>query len=517
MQNEIFTAMQSAGKNLLNALNPEKNFIPYWRMEINEDLTAEFQEWWPQHNLGRWWDAMLRLEAVGGVTIPAKIEAAMMYNLERFFDNPDHLCLQPLDYAEEPYPLELHSLRESLLALHALIKYRGSRWAAEKGHRMLETIQKIYVGDSRAQWDLTRLDYAKHCDVAMGRHFDAVGSNGRLLEALIWYYQATDDELAMRLARRIAAYHLQNTTTEDGSINFAVEPDHTHSFLNTLQGMLLYGKETGSRAYIERVARVYARTVRKQIVKESGFTAHDLGTDANGETSSGSDAAQLAMWLTDEGYLEFADDAERIVRARLLPAQLMEKPTLIPAGKEERDCCRDLSRRCVGGFSMHKYPHAGKINTTDVTAHCLHALTDAYWHIVSHKGKNTFVMLHFDYESDEIGIRSEREDAAKLTVRMRKPSPLFVRIPRWTDAESVAVSVNGRAIPLEMHSCFAYIGTQPAGSVVDVRYSLPEKEINETTDGVAYSIAWRGDDVTGISPNIGFLPFYRTIQSRSAR
>jgi hypothetical protein len=508
MKNELNTAMILAGENLLNALNPERNYMPYWCMDIRDDYSAKFKEDWPQHNLGRWWDAILRLEDATGFTIPARVEAAMLQNLERFFNNPDNLCLQPPDYDGTPFPLEFHSLRESLLALHALVKFRGSRWAAQKGHQMLETVDKIYSEDGMI--DFSKLDSVKYYTEKLKRHFDPVGSSGRFLEALVWYYQATNDELAMNLARRIAEYNLEYSTMEDGSINHASRPNHTHSYFNMLQGLLLYSRETGNRKYIERVARVYEKSARK-LVKESGFTAHNLEADDGGETSSGGDATLLAMWLVDEGYLNFSDDAERIIRARTLPSQIIETQELKPMGNDGRDCFRDLSRRCIGGFSCHNLPHAGKINTTDVTAHCLHALIDAYKHIVVHRGSNTFVMLHFDYQDDTIEIKSERDVKARLTIQLIKPTPLFVRIPRWTDAASVAAEVNGHPIPLIMHECFAYIGIQPVNSVVCIKYALPEKVIYETTTGVEYKIAWKGDDVIGISPNIGIFPFYKTL------
>ena len=43
-----------------------------------------------------------------------------------------------------------------------------------------------------------------------------------------------------------------------------------------------------------------------------------------------------------------------------------------------------------------------------------------------------------------------------------------------------------------------------------MEYDLPARTISETTDGVEYRIEWRGDDVTGITPNTDFLPFYPT-------
>ncbi|MGC8738369.1 MAG: hypothetical protein ACP5UA_06935 [Candidatus Hydrogenedens sp.] len=45
---------------------------------------AEFHFWWPAHNLGRWLDAMLRLESATGFKIPHKLESACINNLHRF-------------------------------------------------------------------------------------------------------------------------------------------------------------------------------------------------------------------------------------------------------------------------------------------------------------------------------------------------------------------------------------------------------------------------------------------------
>jgi len=32
--------------------------------------------------------------------------------------------------------------------------------------------------------------------------------------------------------------------------------------------------------------------------------------------------------------------------------------------------------------------------------------------------------------------------------------------------------------------------------------------LEETTAGVTYRLAWKGDEVTGIAPNAAWLPFY---------
>ncbi|MBD3239024.1 MAG: hypothetical protein GF331_00455 [Chitinivibrionales bacterium] len=86
---DIKHAMYPAGTNLLNCLNRDRDYLPFWSLEMATDGTAEHLFRWPAHNIERWWNAMLRLEHLTGFEIPSSIEAAMLADAYRFFDNPD--------------------------------------------------------------------------------------------------------------------------------------------------------------------------------------------------------------------------------------------------------------------------------------------------------------------------------------------------------------------------------------------------------------------------------------------
>jgi hypothetical protein len=271
---------------------------------------------------------------------------------------------------------------------------------------------------------------------------------------------------------------------------------------------MLFGRISGEHKYIERVRQVFGRTVTR-LVKESGHTSHDLERDTvSGETSSPGDAAQIGIWLAEEGYPEFVDFAERVIRARLLPGQLIRTPPLTPTKDDDRDCHRDLTQRVIGGFTCHELPHGGQGNTTDVTASDLHSLVDAYNHIVLRKPEGLFLLLHFDYDDEYIRIVSKRTEDAVVCVTVNCDTPFFVRIPSWTNMKSVGISVNGRSVPVVMNSIFAQVGTVKCGDTVSVRYNLPSKITKETIGGSIYELHWKGDDVQGIRPNTTFYPFY---------
>jgi hypothetical protein len=82
---DLKTAMRLAGENLLYCLDRDNGLIPFWELTTARDYTAQMRRFWPAHNLGRWWDAMLRLEQATGFEIPADVEAAMLHNLQWFF------------------------------------------------------------------------------------------------------------------------------------------------------------------------------------------------------------------------------------------------------------------------------------------------------------------------------------------------------------------------------------------------------------------------------------------------
>ena len=108
---------------------------------------------------------------------------------------------------------------------------------------------------------------------------------------------------------------------------------HNHSFLGTLRGLLLFGLLTENRKFIDGVGRLYRNGLWGTVATESGWTPHDLGKsrfrngdgDPVGEHGSCSDLIQLGLWLGLRGNQpEALDDVERLIRARLLPSQILD-------------------------------------------------------------------------------------------------------------------------------------------------------------------------------------------------
>ncbi len=512
-------SMELAGANLLHTLSPAYDMMPLWNFKIvRETLQARCKMDYPAHNIGRWWDAMLRLQAATGFAWPDEVETAMLANLKKCLDNPLHVCglLMPLEH-RPPGWVDEHSQREALLALTALVRWRDNQWAVDAGNEMIQALDR-YIQDD-GHWD-----YALMIDIAQKAGLDVdrdtpgqrekkgvrlTENQGRLLEALVEFYIFTGSTAALRLADRVATFQFDLITRPDGSEPKA-EFMHTHSLLGTYRGLLLYGQLTRQRHYIDRIAVTYATTVRAR-VKQSGFISHDWHLDRKGETSSPGDAAQLALWLARLGYGEFLDDAERIVRCRILPSQITEPLGLTPMEDDGHDLHANLDARAMGAYGgMHRHPHGEAWPTTDITAADLHTLCDIYQSIVDDTDAGLRINFHFDYEDDRLRLTNARNQTGKLQIWPKVTKPLFVRIPAWTPADSVQLTINGESASAQQIGGFLFVEQPPPDAQIVIEYDLPEKIMSETTDGVEYQLHWRGDDIVGISPNTDYLPFYAT-------
>jgi len=500
--------MEMGGQNMLDCCNPSRNYLPYFTI-LDPGTPAKDLAW--NHNIGRWLDALLRLENTTGWKIPPERLTIMEDNLKKFCENPDSLAFGPRDGWLGIQPdFYLHSLREYILAVNSLVRYRKSAWAEELGHRMLETIQRASKPDGT--WILTQFDTYRNLAIKKPDEYKPHATSARLIEALVWYYQTTGDPLALELADRFARYHLKNGTHPDGTLNVAsLEGSplgHTHSYLGGLRGLFLFGELTGQHEYIDAVMATYQVTVRR-IVRESGYANHDLEqipgkVTSIPECSSPGDAAQLAMWMaTRHGYTDLLDDAERWIRARIVPGQITEKQAIDSTGT--------LDRRFMGGWGASREPQGCMMSYPDVTAAVIHTLCDIYRHVAVRSDTDLTVNFHFNYEDRNIRIISQRTNQAKVTIVPKEPTNVLIRIPRWAPPELVKIMVSGKPFLIKMIGEYAYVPHTEMSErpEIVIGYDLPEKTTIDTINGVEYRYLWRGDDIVGVVPNAKLRPLYQ--------
>ncbi|MFH0964364.1 MAG: hypothetical protein V2A58_10175 [Planctomycetota bacterium] len=537
-------SMHLAGQNLIASLSVENGYSPIWNTTISRDMKAVSKFYWPSCNIASWWDAMLRLEAAIGFVIPAKVEAGMMRLLGCCFDNPLNIgaVINAVAPPGQPDPesvlIDRITMREFLLTLACLVRYRKSWWAVNTGKKMIRALDRFIQDDGLFDWksmaEVIRKAGKPVPESEMRNKEEGartVLSHGRSIEPLVEFYLETGDEAALQLADRLARYHFDVSTREDGSA-----PDvpnhglHTHSWMCLLRGFLVFGEVTRQWRYIDRAVKSFQNGVLGMI-KESGFISHDWGAEINGETTAPGNVVQLGLWLSRYGHTEYLDVAERLLRSRILASQTTKMPDLAPPVtlKEKEgvkaapsvalldhylgrfsDEGRNLNARVYGAFGglLCTHPHGETVPTTDITCSDVHTLCDVYQNIVERTEAGLRINFHIDYSDDDIEITTESGGRRTVRVLLHGPDNLFVRVPRWTPAESVVLRVNGSEASVKKIGDFAYVPCRTAGVALELSYDLPERRVVETTNGVDYEFLWRGDEVAGIKPNTDFFPFY---------
>lgn len=508
--------LELAGTGLLGMLDAARNYLPTNGYEV-------------AHDLGRWWDAALRLEETIGFEIPPELENISLRNLQWLTDNPDRLLMNRTDvpWLAAKARINPHNFRETLLAMERLTIRRQNRWARDAALHLVGSLDRAFQADGHldrtclGSWgQVPDTQDPSHMETARDGWFDSTATSGRALEALVYLYKATDEAMVLGLAKRIAGHQLAMSVNRNGVVRKEIiapeNAGHDHSFHGTLRGLLLYGLLTGQKEYIETVEATYRNGIRNRIVKESGWAPHDLGMvrftnsygDPVADPASAGDSAQLALWLAlDAGCHDLLDDVERLVRARLLPAQITEEDI-------RRQPERKFAARETGAWCIHGPSHGGKGCTPDVLAAVTHTLCDVYRHIRTDSAEGIRINLHLDYEDDDIRTTSTRADGAEFSIQVKRPKHIMVRVPGWAPASTVRFTVDGRAVIPVRNGTFARIpeALLRPGSVIVLSHDLPRRQTEEQMpSGRAYRFSWIGDEIAGISPVDGPTCFYPEI------
>ena len=97
---------------------------------------------------------------------------------------------------------------------------------------------------------------------------------------------------------------------------------------------------------------------------------------------------------------------------------------------------------------------------------------------------------------------------AAVTIVPKVHDNVLIRIPRWIPEESLHIAVNGKPIsPLKIGD-YLYISKELLPGKIIFRYALPVRTTVEKTMGTEFRYTWRGDEITGVSPNTDLFPFY---------
>lgn len=128
----------------------------------------------------------------------------------------------------------------------------------------------------------------------------------------------------MRQALRLKDACFAHVLNARGDYDVEVFGGHTHSTTAMISSLALLGEVTGDRAILKRVRR-FMENGLSQIAVDFGWCIEGYQrADCVGEVNNTADILETCLVLARAGYAGYFARAERILRAHLLPSQLLD-------------------------------------------------------------------------------------------------------------------------------------------------------------------------------------------------
>ncbi len=302
---------------------------------------------------------------------------------------------------------------------------------------------------------------------------------------------------------------------------------HMHGHLRTLLGAADYALYAGDEELFGQIEELF----RAACTKGTRFGFLPEVVDRRGdiiacETCALMDSVGLGVTLARHGFPQYWAEVERTVRNHLVESQITEVSWL--HGDPTRADTAQFSwhaigERVVGAFAGWSSPtHILACHETlpwggpelrgkpRALQNCcagsgVHALYIAWKHAASFADDCLTVNLHFDKLLPEAEIRCHQPHNGFLTVKLKKPCRLTVRLPEGVQPAQMVISVNDT--PVEGTNTGGYLKLEglSAGDQVTLEYPLPlvEEEVAIGNPGFRtyhYRVRWKGATVVSMEP-----------------
>lgn len=463
------------------------------------------------HVPGRHLNAILAAEHVAGITLD---EAAVNRHADAAFFSYSGPLPLPLNRATLQGPLVNfcpHNLREGFHALYALVRHRENRQARKIAEKCIAAVWNLWNPATR--WNVKRIRDA-------GLDFQAcqgfVHAEARMLGPLVKYYRATGYGPALDLALALKEKLVSEVYLPEGDFDQQrFSTTHCHSVTSVLSSLAQLAEQLDDTPLLMRVKAFYDKGLW-QMRDALGWSPESVLRDTDdGEMNNTGDILETALILGRQGFTEYYHDAERILRCHILPAQLRDvswaKGQDNPSGS---DALHNVPDRLRGAFGFpapysHCAPNAVRrgINfNLDIVGGTVGSLCEALRDTARFEKGIHWVNLLFDHETDAVAIRSPYTHDG-LTVELRKPGPLCVRIPPWVARDRT--SVTGADAPGRWTGTHLFFENQPPGVPIRITFPLKEQEITLGSPHPApIRVRLRGDAVVAMENHGASLTFF---------
>lgn len=473
---DIQDAISLGCRTMSNVFNADDNDIPFFGSTVLPEARLSFSSGASEsHVPGRHLNALLNAEDAVGLEIDER--AIEKHKRAAFFSFRGPVPL-PLNRQTLDGPLvnfHVHNVREGFHALYALVAYRHSEEARELAERSIDAILEFW--DDETGWDIGTLE-ARYGLKVFDQMF--VPGVGRAIGPLVKYFKATGYVPALHLAAVLKEKAIRDVFLEGGAYDGNVFGTHTHSTTCVMSSLAQLADLTHDAGLMVRVKAFYDRGLW-DIRDLLGWVIEGNRTDASpdrGEVNNSGDIIETALILGKWGYTDYYQDAERIIRGHVLPSQLRDASFITdPPNPEREDGKHNVADRHLGAFGFPApYGHAPKeldqvSFNMDIVGGVVGSLCEVYRNIVTSDETGYRVNLLFDHETPEVSVSSPYTHG-QLSVYVRRPGPLWVRLPDWINAGEIRIS--GYDGEPDVVSGYLFFARPPQNR--EIRFDLPLKE-----------------------------------------
>ncbi|HHZ91909.1 TPA: hypothetical protein EYN65_15615 [Candidatus Poribacteria bacterium] len=519
---DIGEAIRLGCQTMCSVFNADDNDIPFFGSQVQPEAALRFSAYHSEaHVPGRHLNALLNAEDAIGIELEED-------GVEK------HARAAFLSYSG-PVPLPLnretidghlvnfipHNVREGFHALYSLVKYRHLRKARDLAEASICTIFAYW--DATRGWNRQRLSQEHGLklpgpDSPFTEGGTFITALARAIGPLVKYYRAARYAPALDLAIVLKEKAIDGYFTQDGQYNREELGAHTHSTTCVMSSLAQLADLTVDSHLMNRVKAFYDNGLW-EIRDALGWvieSSHEDASPDRGEVNNTGDILETALILGRWGYVEYYEDAERILRGHLLPSQLRDTSFIQdPPNPDGIDGRRNVAARHLGAFGFpapyghHPLESAQVSFNMDIVGGTVGSLCEAYRAVARLDEAGHWVNLLFDHETDAIQVKSPYT-MPTLSIRVKQAAPLFVRIPSWVKPESI--KLQGTSESLRLTNGYLFIAQPPINRVLTIDFPLPEQEIVLKHRTREIHARLRGDEVMAME-NFGapltFFPQYQ--------
>lgn len=510
-------AIRFGCRTMRHVFNADDDDVPFFSSRLRPDARLGFSAHHSEsHVPGRHLNGLLAAEASAPDAnadreILGRAVATHRRALMRSYGGSLPLALNRLQPADEP-PISFcpHNLREGFHGLYALACHWRDDEAAHVAESSIGAIRQLW--HPGRGWDEEQIR-------AAGLNYQAcqgfVHGEARMLGPLVKLHRATGSLPALRLAEDLVEKLTHEIFLEDGAFTpgrFATT--HAHSVTCCLSSLAQFADLREDQGVMQRVRAFYDNGLwhMRDAIGWSPESVGQTGSD-HGEANNTGDIVETALILGAHGWPQYDHDAERILRAHLLPSQLLDVSFVAePDNPHNEDGLRDVAQRHQGAWGFPApYGHesvgsgrAGLSFNMDIVGGVTGSLCAAIDAVMGSDGDGHHIRLLLGHETDDLRLQvpyGQYAGGEVLNITVKRHGALHIQLPHWVDGTKVRVDPVREEFSVDDEGL--HISEPTVGEEIRVHFALPEHELTLTQHhDTPINVSLQGDRVVAMD-NLG--------------